>query len=226
MRAILLSSLLWAAPVAAQAPAVLDLEGLIGLVAEPWRDGAGFETALDALMPRLDMRRDTVPDGPTDPFAWVRDAEFAAIPGLVPVGGYILCTRIGLATRDALVEADGVSSRARYELYRRYLVESDLMEAWPETAVARLSCHVTWADTRAVAALPQTRVRDALMAHFDEQHDTMPAGQGAFYGADGYRLEGRVGRADTVVLLDRAEVVLTQRHQAIRVRSFLLNGGM
>lgn len=224
LRALILLGLISPAPAFAQDPVQIDLPALIALVSEPWRDAVGFEAELAESLPRLRILRDEVSESINDPMAWLRDGEFAAIPGIVPVGGYVFCARVGIATRDALVEG-ALNSRARFDLYSRYLIESDLIAAWPEAAIARLSCQITWDDTRAVSILSEMQVNAVLTDAFATLRDTQPSGQDAFYGPDGYRLLGRSGVQNSLVILDQAEVVLTRRHQALRIRSFLLNAG-
>ena len=223
MRWVFLCLICCAGPLRAQV--VLDLPALVAMMEEPWRDGPAFEAGMAAVLPGLAIRGDQVPgDGGVDPMAWIREGSFAAVPGLAPVGGFVLCARIGIGTRDFLAERP-VSDPASFEVFSLYQLEHDALEAWPEAAVARVSCLITWDDSRAVAILPRETVRRALEGAFARVWNRVPEGQAAFYGPDGYRMLGAGGRADTVVQLESVSVVLTERHQAIRMRSFLMNGG-
>ena len=222
MRWLLLCLICCAGPLRAQV--VLDLPGLVAVMEEPWRDGPAFEARLAAVLPGLVIRGDQVPGGVEDPMAWIREGSFAAVPGVAPVGAFVLCVRIGLATRDFLAERL-VSDPASFEIFSAYQLEHDALEAWPEAAVARVSCLITWDDSRAVAVLPPETVRRALQASFFSVVNRVPEGQAAFYGPDGYRMMATGGRADTVVELESAVLVLTERHQSVRLRSFLMNGG-
>ena len=222
MRWVFLCLICFAGPLRAQV--VLDLPGLVAMMEAPWRDGPAFEASMATVLPGLVVRRDQVPGGVVDPMAWAREGSFAAVPGLAPVGGIVLCARIGIGTRDFLAERP-VSDPASFEIFSLYQLEHDALEAWPEAAVARVSCLITWDDSRAVAILPRETVRSALEGAFARVWNRVPEGQTAFYGDDGYRMLGTGGRADTVVVLESVSVVLTERHQAIRMRSFLMNGG-
>ncbi|AHM04948.1 hypothetical protein roselon_02638 [Roseibacterium elongatum DSM 19469] len=101
---------------------------------------------------------------------------------------------------------------------------------WPENAVARLACMITWDDTRRVALIPEAEARSALSARFQQiarsDDADRPAGSMALFGAGGYRLDASGGRGDSIVRLDSARIELRVSHQAIRFRSFLMNGGM
>lgn len=226
MRWFFLTALMMAAPPAvAQPPVSLDLPGLLDAMTEPWSQGPGFAARLSEVLPGLDVRQRVSVVVADDPFAWSFDGRFAAIADTVPMGARISCARIGFVTRDFLLTSE-LSRPAAFEVFRLYDVESDLAEAWPEDAVARLVCDLTWDDTRAVTILSEAGVRATLEAQFAQVQDRQPEGQDLFYGADGYRLRGEIGQSDTVIHLDRADVTLTLRHQSVFLRSYLLNGGM
>ncbi|MEM1274676.1 MAG: hypothetical protein AAGF88_12725 [Pseudomonadota bacterium] len=223
--AVFILSLAMMGPARAEPPVTLDLAGLVALVSEPWRNGPTFEADLAEMLPGLVISTDTLPGGPRDPFAWVRDGHFASVPGVVPIGANVICSRYGLATRDHFAERE-LTDPETFRLFSLYQVEHDEATAWPEGAVARMSCHITWDDSRALTILPEDVVAEILAQSFAEISDTKPPGQAAFYGAEGYRLTATGGISDTVRVLDRSVVVLTLRHQSVRVRSFLMNGGL
>jgi len=225
LRAIVFCLVLWPGAALSERPVQIDLDALIALVSEPWRDGDAFADALSELLPGFELVSTHVPDTVHDPFAWRRDGVFAAVPEVFSVGANVFCTRMGVATRDVL-SARNLSDREIFELFSLYQVANDLWEVWPDNAVAHVSCRVSWNDTRAVSILPRMSAQRSLAASFSVLLDTMPQGQAAYFGEDGYRLTARGGQMDSVMTLHEAEVVLTTGHQTVRVRSFLMNGGM
>lgn len=224
LRWLCLTLLLHPFPGAAQAPLALDLAALIELGAEPWHDAGAFEGELAEILPGLSVQL-VIDEDRSDPFAWSLSGGFAAIPDVAPIGGIISCSRMGFPTRDFLLGSEP-SDRAAFRLFRLYDVEHDLAAAWPEGAVARLLCELTWDDSRAVAILSRAEVAPVLAAEHVEISDTTPSGQDAFFGTDGYRLRAEGGRRDSVVIQDRTIVTLSLRHQAVSIRSYLMNGGM
>ncbi|NKX46469.1 hypothetical protein [Roseicyclus persicicus] len=234
MRALLLALFL-AAPARAE-PVVLDPATVLALAAEPWRDRASFRDGLEAALGPLTVEMPRLPDGArdVDPFLWSLTGRFGApLPGSRVAGGIFACSRYGVATRDTLA-ATALTDPAAFLLFGATQPAHDDATAWPEAGVARLACMITWDDTRRVAIIPEVAARAAVAARFatvTRSGDAELYGPGwrdypPQFGADGYRIEGRDGAADSVLVLDRATIELRVSHQVIRFRAFLLNGGV
>ncbi|MEM9317534.1 MAG: hypothetical protein AAGA70_00840 [Pseudomonadota bacterium] len=207
------------------APGTVDLAGLIELALEPRRDADWVQQRLAEVLPAPEIAEEEVPLIVRDPMAWVVSGAFGPVAETGEFGGYVSCSRYGLPTRDFLAER-ALSDPETFALFSLYQIEADEASAWPDAAMARLSCQISWDDSRAVRILPEGEARGPLEAAFAAVDRAEPANQAWFYGTDGYRLNAVGGRSDSVVVLDRMVVILTLRYQVLRVRSFAIGGGV
>ncbi len=154
-----------------------------------------------------------------DPYFWVLEGTFGPNGTRAVPGAIFACSRYGLGIRDYFAE-QGFSTRQSFTLMGHVIPQPDDPDVWPEGAVARLYCSFVWDDERIVLILPEAPARLALDAVFDQvvQRDVGQAGPG-------YRLDASGGPGDSVVRVDSATVTLTQGHQSVTFRSFLMGGG-
>lgn len=217
-------------------PVTLDPDAVLALSEAPWSDRARFLDDLDTALGGMTVERPRLPqaDRDRDPFLWSIAGRFGApLAGVATPGGIVVCARYGLATRDRMAEM-GLSDPETFLLLGATIAASDDAAVWPEAAVARLSCMITWDDTRRVTILPEEPVRAALSARFAEVarigdaefHGAGWQDYAPVFGAEGYRYAATAGRRDSVTVLDSALVERRVSHQRILFRSFLLAGGM
>jgi hypothetical protein len=239
MRALALCLALLApavAPAQEGGPVTLDPTAVIAMGAEPWLDRAAFRDRLNAVLGGITVDMPSLPDElrAEDPFLWSLTGRFGApLEGARVPGGLFACSRYGLSTRDLMAETSLTNPRA-FALFGATQAAHDDAEVWPEAGLARLSCTLTWDDTRRVAIIPEGPATAALQARFDRVlrlGDAEVLGEAwqsypPRYGEDGYRLEAREGARTSVLVYDSALIELTVGHQAIRFRAFLLNGGV
>lgn len=223
-------------PLAAEEPVALDPAAIVALAERPWENRRAFGASLEAALGGFATDMPPLPESlrATDPLLWSITGRFgAALAGSAAPGGIVACSRYGLATRDRLAERD-LADPAAFALFGATLAASDDAEVWPEDAVARLACMITWDDARRVAILPEAAARAALERSFGSV-STGRAGRGdegargqapVGDGAQGYRLIGRDGMRDSVVMVESAIIELRPTHQQIRFRAFLLGGGV
>jgi hypothetical protein len=189
----------------AEAPVVVDPAAIIALAGEPWRDRQGFVEVLEGALGGLELDMPRLPEAVRgeDPFLWSVMGRFgAAVPGVRSSGGIVTCSRYGIATRDMLAERN-LSDPAVFAIFGATQAAPDDAEVWPETAVARLACVVTWNDTRRVAILPEAPAFAALAARFERvirRGDREVLGEDwrdrpAVFGPGGYQLIGERGPA-------------------------------
>ncbi len=200
--------------------AILDIAELAHL------DAPRFLDALGGPLPLTTVEAPPVVSSFPDPFLWAASGSFGG-QGASPIPGAIfLCGRYGLATRDAFAER-GFTDRETFGLMGRLQPATDDIAAWPDGAVARLSCTFVWDDAQTVAILPEEGVRGVLEPQFASlARRGDPPASAPVFGEDGFELIARTGRNDTLVVVDRAVVVLTLGHQSVSFRSFLMGGGM
>jgi len=227
----LLFCLLLPLPAAAQSPpAVLDVAGIVALAEQPWMGRRDMLTALEARLPGFDPDPRATPArlSEEDPWFWSIIGSFGANrPDLPASGGVVTCARYGVDTRDRFATAD-LSTTENFTLFRFSMAAHDDAEVWPEQAVARLSCMITWDDTRRVAILPRDAVLPVLEQRFDRV-DLTQSGANAdvsLYGAEGYRAEAIGGSESSLGVVESLLVELRVTHQRISFRSFLLGGGV
>lgn len=162
-----------------------------------------------------------------DIYFWSVSGRFGAdLAGSTVPGGILTCARYGLETRDRLAAAR-LSDRAAFGVMRQALILSDDRAAWPEGAVARLACALTWDDGRRVAPMAEAELRAALdgFETVESRPDPNAEARVRVFGPGGYRIVARDGPADAVVVLDAIWVDQLATHQQFRFRSFLMGGG-
>jgi hypothetical protein len=102
----------------------------------------------------------------------------------------------------------------------------DDVEVWPEAAVARLHCIFIWDDAQTVRILSEDRARAGLLSRFEDVTSDSGTTFAPLLGDDGFRLFGRNGPIDTVVWLESGDVILTNGHQQVSFRAFLIPGAV
>lgn len=220
---------------AQDAPATLDLAHILGLADSPWLDRAMMLDALNATLP--DFQADLVRPGASmaggDPWFWSITGQFGTPrPDLQLPGGILACSRYGVETRDVLA-GSSLSDPTSFRLLGATMAAHDDAAVWPEDAVARVSCMLTWDDTRRVSILSLPSVLEPLRGRFVRTEVTGDAehyGAGwerysPLYGPDGYRVEARGGDRSSASVIERVLVELRVTHQRITFRAFLLGGG-
>ncbi|MBF9029848.1 hypothetical protein HKCCE3408_05535 [Rhodobacterales bacterium HKCCE3408] len=235
MRVLLLLCALLPLPAAAD-PVVIDPEPLLDLAERPWSDRDAVIETLGEALGGFAEDFVAVPDELTedDPLLWSISGTFGApLEGSSLPGGIVICARYGLASRDRLAET-GLTDRGAFQLFGLTLAGSDDAEVWPEAAIARLACMITWDDTRRVEILPEEPATAALSARFGElsrRGDREILGENwqryeALYGEDGFLLEATDGPESSVMVVESAEIELRVSHQRFAFRSFLMGGGV
>lgn len=163
-----------------------------------------------------------------DIYFWSVTGRFGAdFAGASVPGGILACARYGLETRDRLATIR-LSDPAAFPVMRQAMILSDDRDAWPDGAVARLVCALTWDDGRRVAPMAEAEVL-AVLGGF-ETVETRPdprAGVGGLrvFGPGGYRITARDGPSDGTVVVEAIWVDRLATHQQFRFRSFLIGAG-
>ncbi len=202
----------------------------------PWlgRDALLDQLAVDLWGFRPDRPRLDVGLVPEDPYLWAITGGFGAARTASDVpGGILACSRYGTATRDILT-ASSLTDPVAFQLMGATMAAFDDASAWPEGAVARMFCMLTWDDETRVAILDEQQVLPLLQVQFADVTRTGDAEHyGAnwqdyapIYGARGYLLEARAGPRTAAVQVDRMRVELRVTHQRITFRAFLMGGGV
>lgn len=216
-------------------PVALDLAAILDLAERPWLDRDLMETELQALLWGYAASPAPVADDVTlaDPWFWSISAEFGSPrPDLRTAGALVFCARYGQETRERLASAT-LSDPSVFRLLRLVQPAHDDADVWPEDAVARVSCMITWDDRRRVEILPVADVRLPLAERFESVTVTGDAehyglgweGYAPLYGPEGYRVEARGGPRNSAAIVDNVVVELRVTHQRISFRSFLRGGG-
>ena len=233
MARLILLALVLILPAAGQAqPVVLEPAALLDLARRPYLDRAAMRDRLAGGLGGF------VADRPApvpalvagDPFYWALAGRFGAplpVETGVP-GGLAICARYGLETRD-LLAGMGLSDPRAFALLRQALILADDAAAWPEGAVARLACSITWDDARRVAPLSGEGVRALLDPVFDTVQGRIrqvPEAEGPrVFGPPDYRIGATGGPRDAAVFLESVRIERLATHQRIRLRAFLMGGG-
>lgn len=221
---------------AAPMPVVIAPGAILDLAAQPWLSRDAFLGALDGVLSGVTVERPLLSEAARarDPFLWSITGVFGApLAGTSRPGGIVVCARYGLATRDRLSEVP-LSDPEVFMLLGETLAAPDDAEAWPDGAVARVSCMLTWDDTRRVAIVSEEVATVAWRERFDSvtrQDDAMRTAAGwpegvPFFGPRGYRVEGHRPGGGPTAVLESALIERRPAHQRLVVRSFLMNGGM
>lgn len=226
LRALIIA-LMCALPVAAQradAPLTLPLPEVLSLAQHAHLDAAGFRRVLEAVLPVTIIPNPAPQNAPLDPYLWALSGTFGGDGAHPRAGALFVCARYGLGTRDSFAE-HGFATQETFALMRYTRPQSDDPQVWPEGAVARLFCSFIWDDVRVVEIVPEAVAEAVLADAFARLTPLGPDARTPLYGEGGYRLHAMQGTADTVVQIESATVTLTQGHQALLLRSFLMGGG-
>ena len=226
-RALSLAGLAMAVPGDARSePLVFPLDEVLALAQWAHSGPEGFTDQLQSVLRQIHIEETAGHDDADDPFRWAIGGSFGG-PGAVPRPGAIFgCARYGLATRDLFAEF-GFARPETFGLMGEVLPLSDDAEVWPENAVARLHCSFIWDDTETVSIIPERTAHAAL----SEVFETIHANQGGavfapLLGDGGFRLSGENGQGDSVVWVESGEVILTNGHQQVSFRAFLMGGAV
>ena len=210
-------------------PVVLDAGGLRDAALVPYLERAAYLDLLvdtiDGFQPDPARRVPGLAEG--DIYFWSITGRFGAdMTGSDVPGGILTCARYGLETRDRLA-AIRLSDPAAFPVMRQALILSDDIAAWPEGAVARLACALTWDDGRRVAPMAEDEVVAVLEGFASVETRADPRADAAVrvFGPGGYRITGRGGPRDAIVVLDAIWVDQLATHHQFRFRSFLMGGG-
>ncbi|RFU12299.1 hypothetical protein DZD18_12880 [Rhodobacteraceae bacterium W635] len=212
-------------------PVAPDLPGLVTLATEPYLGRQAVADRLQAILPDLAVASSSSPAlTAPDPFYWAISGRFGPpLDGTPAPGGVVACARYGLITREALAPRRSTDPEV-FPVWQQALILSDDVPAWPDPAVARLACSITWDDGRRVAPLSEAEAEAALLTVF-ESVTTGPdprerAGQARVFGAGGYRAAGQGVDETGTYRLDLFEVDQLATHHQILFRSFLMGGGV
>ncbi|MEM9756973.1 MAG: hypothetical protein AAF914_13305 [Pseudomonadota bacterium] len=232
---ILAVALLWSQSPAvfaqAPAPVAVNLAEILDLAEAPWLTRVELRGRLETALGSILATDRALPSGlyEADPFLWVLEGHFGApLDGAARPGGIVICARYGLASRDLMAET-GLTDRTVFALYGATLADPDDASVWPPEAIARLSCTLTWDDTRRVEILAEAVAQPEFAARFrtvTRADDATGAAAIPFYGPDGFLLRGLGGPQTSVGVVESAEVELRPSHQRVSFRAFLLAGGM
>lgn len=229
--ALFVLSLLSASPMRAD-PVAPDLAALLSAMDRADAPRAAFldrlDAALDRFQPAMEAPLPAAAEG--DGYFWAIEARFGlSMAGTRAPGGVLTCARYGRITLERL-QAVPSSDPAVFPLMRQAAILHDDAQAWPEQAVARLACLITWDDARRVAPLDPAGVLSLLADRFSRiSHGPDPGEQPGgvrVFGPGGYVISARDGPADLIRVVDRAEISQTGTHQLIVLRSYLLGGGV
>lgn len=212
-------------------PVPPDLAALLDIMAAPFQQREAVAAQLADALPLFNPLPEPVAPGPTegDLYFWSVEGRFGLpVEGVHAPGGLVICARYGRVTLERLQDLPSSDARV-FPLMRQAAILHDDAGTWPEAAVARLVCQVTWDDSRRVAPL----ARDAVQATLSNRFSTVlvtpdPAERPAsvrVFGPGGYVIDGQGGPSDMIRVIDRAEVRQVATHQLILMRSFLLGGG-
>lgn len=199
---------------------------ILALGAHAYEPEAGMRRRLEVILPDLVIEPAAPLAVDEDPFRWAMGGSFGG-QGASPVPGAIFgCARYGLFTRDLFREL-GLVHRRTFPLISTLLPLYDDEAVWPEGAVARLHCVFIWDDAETVRIMPEEVARRSLRAVFDEiRTDEDASVYEPLLGEDGFRLFGQNGESDSVSWLESGDVILTNGHQQVSFRAFLMGGAV
>lgn len=212
-------------------PSAPDVTGLLAIATRPFLARTEVETRLAESLPDLDLLPLTTPDlASPDPYYWAISGHFGPpLSGVQAPGGVVACARYGRMTLDALAPRRSAGPEA-FPVWQQAVIQSDDARAWPEQAVARVACSITWDDGRRVAALGRTEAEATLSTVFEEVSSAPDPrerpGQTRVFGPGGYLLAGQGPVEDSTYRLDLFEVDQLATHHQILFRSYLLGGGV
>ena len=197
----------------------------------PTSRGRRSRTGWAEILPQAGLAAPSPPElTAPDPFYWAISGRFGpSLEGARAPGGVVSCARYGLITREALAARRSTDPQV-FPVWQQALILSDDAAAWPEQAVARLACSITWDDGRRVAPVPRARAEAALRPLFDSvaagPDPRERPGQTRVFGPGGYRVAGQGTVATMTYRIDLFEVDQLATHHQILFRSFLMGGGV
>jgi hypothetical protein len=222
---VFISVLAVCAPPAWAEPLDLPVAQVLALGQAAYADRNGFERALLAGVPSAVAEPGGRVATPIDPFLWSLGGYFGGTGASPRPGAIFGCARYGVATRDLFAE-HGFAARETFGLMGDVLPLSDDAEVWPDGAVARLHCMFVWDDAETVRIVPEAPAQAALQRLFEQVAQDEDGVAFAVLGEDGFRLRGRNASGDSVVWLESGEVILTNGHQQVSFRAFLIGGAV
>lgn len=209
-----------------------DLGALLDIAEAPFQQRDAVERQLAEALPLFTPMPEPAQPGPTlgDLYYWSLEGRFGLhIEGTNAPGGFVTCARYGRITLERLQELPSSDPRV-FPLMRQAAILHDDASAWPEQAVARLVCQVTWDDGRRVAPLSVVAVVAELQTVFDDVV-TRPdprerPGETRVFGPGGYQVAGGGAAENSFFQLDLFEIDQLATHHQILFRSFLIGGGV
>ncbi len=213
-------------------PVPPDLSEVMRLARQPFLDRDAAAEILDSALPEFEAEAVSSRARPTegDPYFWALSGHFGPpLAESAAPGGVATCARYGQETLAYLQQRPS-SDPAVFPLIQRAVILHDDAAAWPEGAVARLVCAITWDDMRRVAPLALSEVDRVLQDMFEryssgpdpsEEPDSVRV-----FGPGGYVVLARDGPSDLTVHVDMAHVMQLATHQLILFRSYLMGGGV
>ncbi len=207
-------------------PLVFPIEEVLALGNLAYSSADTFEDSLAAILPNLRREPSEALATQDDPFRWAMGGTFGGEGASAVPGAIFGCARYGIHTRDLFAE-HGFARPETFGLMGEVLPLSDDDEVWPEAAVARLHCTFIWDDAETVAIMPEHLALAALFQVFeavDQGEDSnlfLP-----LLGEGGFRFFATNGPNDSVVWLESGDVILTNGHQQVSFRAFLIGGAV
>ncbi|WP_339983289.1 hypothetical protein [Gymnodinialimonas ulvae] len=206
-------------------PLDLPVAEVLALGQAAYADRASFERVLQARMPSVVFDAGGQVASVEDPFLWSLAGRFGGAGASPRPGAIFGCARYGVATRDLFLEY-GFAAPETFALMGDALPLSDDVEVWPNAAVARLHCIFVWDDAETVRIVPEPAAQAALGHLFEAVTAQQEGSDFAVLGEDGFRLRGRNGAGDRVVWLESGDVILTNGHQQVSFRAYLIGGAV
>lgn len=213
-------------------PVPPDLAALLDIVDAPYQQRDLVLSQLEEALPLfVPLQEQPLPaTARSDPYFWSLEGHFGLpIEGALAPGGFVTCARYGRFTLERLQELPS-SDRRVFPLMRQAAILHDDATAWPEAAVARLVCLVSWDDGRRVAPLDRDAAELVLSSRFAGVVSTPDPAERPnsvrVFGPGGYMIEALSGSDGPIRFFDRAEIQQVATHQLILMRSFLLGGGV
>ncbi len=217
-------ALLATGPLAAQ-PLNFPLAEILALASHADAQADRFQDRLEAALPGVQFEPSPEIASVDDPFRWALGGIFGGEGASPRPGALFGCARYGVATRDLFTEY-GFARPETFGLMGAVLPLADDAEVWPEAAVARLHCTFIWDDAETVAILPEAAAAAGLRAVYAQVEIETGGLFLPLLGEDGFRLSGRNDAGDSIVWVESGDVILTNGHQQVSFRAFLIGGAV
>ena len=195
----------------------------LAMVAHLGRDG--FAQRLAQALPDLVVAPSGREATGDDPWLYSISGHFGGTGAHPRPGAIFACGRYGLATRDLFVE-HGFSTPETFALMGdvRPLIHDSAV--WVPGAIARLHCTFVWDDAETVRILGRGAAELGLAAFF-ETVETPAAALAPVFGAEGgYDLLGTNAADALSIWVESGWVELTNGHQEVSFRAFLMGGAV